>query len=173
MVILHYFPNDTNVSEHKTVGYWTARDPQGKVGLWFFKHISIAKILMKSYYDLFSKPADPKKDQKLKEGWKKSFEYLNKIKELCDKKKILFVIAAIPSKEQFSFGKKEFYQNKLKVFCDKKNILFLDPYDHFEERGPSNIYLDWDPHFTKEGHRLYGDFIYSKIKPYLKKGDKK
>lgn len=169
MVILNFFPNDTGVVEHKVVGYWMAKDPQTKAGLWFFRHVLMAKELMKGYYSLFSKPQDPRKNKKVQIGWQTSFHYLTKIKEVCDREKLPFIIVAIPPKEQFEFGNKEFYQEKLKKFCKEKNIIFLDPYEYLEDRNPSTLYLNWDPHFTKEGNSVYGNFIYTQTRSYLTK----
>jgi len=82
---------------------------------------------------------------------------------------MLFFLSVIPPKEQFGFDNQEFYQDKLKSFCEQNGILFLNPYDQFKQKGFSELYLDWDPHFTKEGHRVYGEFVYNKVKPHLKK----
>jgi len=169
ILILNYFPNDINVAEHKVVGYWEAKEPQSKLGKWVFRNIFVARLMMEGWFSIFSRPFNPEKNKEIKEGWKKSFYFLNKIKEVCDKHGATFFLSAIPPKEQFSFGKKEFYQIKLQNFCNEKDIFFLDPYDNFEKNDLSTLYLDWDPHFTKKGHKVYGKYLYDEIKPYLKK----
>jgi len=63
----------------------------------------------------------------------------------------------------------EFYwledQNVVTHACPGvKNPIIYD----LKKRDASKIYLDWDPHFTKEGHRIYAEFLYGRIKPYLK-----
>ncbi|NQT22917.1 MAG: SGNH/GDSL hydrolase family protein [Candidatus Omnitrophica bacterium] len=164
MVLLNYFPNDFDIVEHKVVGYWTARDPSSKIGKWFFKHFILAKVIMKAYYRYFPSPADPEKNTDIQKGWKDSLGYLKGINEICKNKGIVFVIAALPPKEQFNFKEKRYYQDKLKIFCKAENIVFLDPYDYLEGFSLDEIYLDWDPHFTKKGQREYGRFLYTKLK---------
>ncbi len=168
LLILSYFPNDINITEHKVVGYWRAKEPQSKFGEWLFKNIFLARVIMEGYFSVSSKPFNPEKNKEIEQGWKESFYFLSRIKELCDKNEITFFLSAISPKEQFNFGNKEFYQTKLQNFCNEKGILFLDPYDDFEKHNPNVLYLDWDPHFTKKGHRVYGEYLYDKIKPYLK-----
>jgi len=164
IVMLNYFPNDFNIVEHKVVGYWVSREPRSGIGKWFYSHSMISKLIMKEFYRHFSKPDVPDNNTAIQEGWKESLAYIKKINDICLKKGIVFVVSALPPKEQFSFGKKTYYQNKLKKFCKEFHIVFLDPYEHLKEIDLKLIYLDWDPHFTRAGQMEYGRFLYKKIK---------
>lgn len=164
IIILNYFPNDLNVDEHKVVGYWKPKEPQTYIGRWIFKNSILARTLMKEYYNIFSKTDDPWKNPEIQNGWKESLYYLSKIKDMCDKARIVFVVVAIPPKEQFNFGIKAFYQKRLGDFCAENSIIFLDLYDYFEKNDPAKLYLDWDPHFTKEGNHACAVFTFDEIK---------
>ena len=168
ILILSYFANDINVSEHKVIGNWEPKEPQNEFGKWIFDNILVAGLIIEGYYSIFAKSLDPEKSKEVESGWQESFHYLSKIKKECDKNKVVFFLSAIPSKEHFAFNNTSFYQDKLKIFCDQEGIIFIDPYDYFKSRDIAKLYLDWDPHFTKEGHRIYGEYVYNQIKPVLK-----
>jgi len=169
IIILNHFPNDINVVEHKVIGYWRPREPQNALGKWIFDHIIMARLIMEGYYSVCDIKFNPSENKEIQEGWRESFNYLEKIRDICEEKNIKFIVSVIPSKEQFKYGLKENYQNKIQKFCQDRNITFIDPYDSFEKYGYNKLYLNWDPHFTKEGHEVYGKFIYSQIKDIIEK----
>ena len=170
IVVLHFFANDTGIVEHKLIGNWKPKEPQSKVGIWLFDHFLLAEILMDAYFSICAVPANPEKNNYLQEQWQTCFGFLEKMNSECQKRNIRFMIAAIPSKEQFLFGVKINYQDKLREFCGEHDIIFLDPYEYLEENGGGTLYLDWDPHFRKEGHKIYGRFMYEYLSAYVAGG---
>ncbi|MBI4257206.1 hypothetical protein HY626_04085 [Candidatus Uhrbacteria bacterium] len=164
LVLLNVFANDTGFSEHVTVGHWKPTKPQSVLGQWLVSHLLTVKVLTRCYYSLFGRLADPRSNVALQANWQEVFEHLDVIHQQCAERKITFYIAAIPPKEQFEHSRKEFYQMKLANFCSPRGFGFIDPYEDLQVAGAAKLYLDWDPHFTKEGNAVYANALYRALR---------
>jgi lysophospholipase L1-like esterase len=164
LVILNYYANDVGLEENKVIGSWRAKGPRNAVGRWIFENLAIAKEPMKLYYSVFSRPADPDRDDDVRRGWAESFRYLTGIHRLCKRKGAQLILSAIPTKDQYISGVKRYYQDKLQAYCLKEGIAFLDPYEFLKERGALELYLSWDPHFNRKGYDAYAGFLYYELK---------
>lgn len=101
----------------------------------------------------------------LENSWKESFRWLDKIRAECSKRGIPLALAAVPTDGQV-WGKtsSRLYQERLGEYAERHGLPFFDPLDALAEHGAHKVYLEWDPHFSPEGNRLYARLLWDFVR---------
>lgn len=93
--------------------------------------------------------------------------YLEKIKDLCDKKGIKLVLLGIPMKEHIDYpddiGKYDLRRpyELIARWAARHNIPYIDPVEAFRTSSINKkLYWDMDRHMNKDGYYLLGQEIY-------------
>ena len=94
-------------------------------------------------------------------------------KQSCDQHDIELIVAIIPSKVEFDGRLSDTikYQpgkvaDLIGDFTNKNEITILNLYDtvQLETNNPSEIFMDWEFHFNKEGHEFVANQLYKCFK---------
>jgi len=100
-----------------------------------------------------------------------TYSYLLEIKEICDRRGIPVVLAAIPSINLFWVSRESpDYIKHLKNFCVSNGILFIDLSKGFRDAGETNRFYKypWDYHLSPAGHELAAEQLYEGLGTILK-----
>jgi len=101
------------------------------------------------------------------------FDHLRQSKGLCQRQGIQMILALVPAKPQIlpEFRRDhpvfDAFQRRVKAWAAEEDILCFDALEHLHQVGTGQVYLDWDGHFSPQGHRHYADFLYGKTRATL------
>jgi hypothetical protein len=103
-----------------------------------------------------------------REGYKRMFKYLEKIKAFCLAHDIKLVISVIPPKDQMTKILVDgLFQERVSEWCENEKVIFINPLEYFREMGEKNIYFHWDPHFSGSGHKHYASYLFNHLQKEL------
>ncbi|GEM_PF-3444175 len=107
--------------------------------------------------------------------WQRTFSYILKMKELCEKERCKLVLAVYPYAHQISPIEWEegrhnsglltgvIYsdraEKKLQAFAEEQNISFISMFEGFRESSVTPLYFSYDGHFNPSGHALAGKVL--------------
>ncbi len=178
MVILAWFPNDIEelgreyswrdlLKEHHKFEPWKSYARNSAI--YNALRLRISSVLLRERFGPYV-PKDPvnifdtNENVAEKALWDKCFEYILKIKGLCDKHKIKFIIVALidPLRPD---NKNLKPQDRLRKFAESNNILFIDTRGGFLSKdNAENYLLPKDPHFSPRGNMIIAQKIYGFLK---------
>jgi lysophospholipase L1-like esterase len=106
-----------------------------------------------------------------------SLEYLDRIRQFCDRNNIRLIIVTIPYREQVYAHTQAgtsfdiaYPQHFVAEFATIHSVPYLDLLPLMRERVPEkkDLYFVEDPHLTNEGHRVVAEFLvrfFQEVKP--------
>lgn len=117
--------------------------------------------------------------KKYYEYWQRSFRYILKIRDLCEKNKIKFVLSTYPYGHQistqewklgrhlFGFGDDIIYSDKpftiLSNFAANNQLIFFNVLEYFKKQSQERLYFPYDGHMNPRGHGVYAEAIYNNL----------
>jgi hypothetical protein len=132
-------------------------------------------------YDGFLFMRGREKKDLIDENWKRTEEYLDKIKDLCDKNGIPLMIVVYPhgiyvgehqwakGRETWGFEDGKIYRDYyafevLEDYAYRRSMPFLNSLDSFLGAEPKKYFYDWDGHMTPDGYEVVAHSILSSHK---------
>ena len=109
---------------------------------------------------------DNEETEKEKILWNLCFNYILKIKNICDEKGYKFLLVALGDPIQFYDSQGFKPQKQLILFSKKRGLMALDTTEKFALKKNSSYYylLPKDPHFSAKGNHLVAEIIYNFLK---------
>ncbi len=108
---------------------------------------------------------------RIKLGWKRSFDAVAQISEITRKKNLPFILLLTPTR--FAFHKNKIIRDFGNGLVDRvinwahtKDISYIDLRTAINAAGGARLYIDF-AHYTAEGHNIIGQEIARKIQNYL------
>ncbi|MFH1202727.1 MAG: SGNH/GDSL hydrolase family protein [Candidatus Omnitrophota bacterium] len=131
-----------------------------------FIKLRFGPYVPKEEINIFDEEETPVEDKL----WNRCFDYLVKIKNICDGK-IKFILVGLADPEQFKIKNGLRPQHKLRVFAQSEGIDFINLAEVFasREKVVEDYYLmPKDPHFNKNGNKLVAKELCIYLKKYLR-----
>ena len=101
--------------------------------------------------------------------WTTSLSYLDRIVAAARAGRATLLIAAVPPAQQFPApDTRRHYQDVLRRFCERRGVRFVDLFDPINRFGPKSAYLEDDPHWTPEGHRVVAEALFEATRELLR-----
>lgn len=132
--------------------------------------------------DVNLRPALVRYPDVLERDWTSATAELGRIQETCQAHSVKIVVAAIPARQAIDadamlsslsyvdYDPSDFAWEKpyrmLAEYCKRRGLHFVNAYPAFRE-SEAGLYLQYDMHFSPEGHRLFADLLAPAIKKVL------
>lgn len=170
---------------HRVIGnpfilpYWIKKLLRTYSHLYYF--ITYRWDLLKSkFYSPFKETYNKEQPDFIREDWKKTYTYLQNIKQWTKSGNVQLVIVYLPQADQVDdelwtgyLNNKENYErilpNKiLAEFCEKEGILLFDAYPFFSDRQYENpLFGKIDKHYTIHGNAVVGQELFLFLDEHL------
>lgn len=137
-------------------------------------------LLRGKFYAPFKETYNKEQPDFIREDWKKTYTYLQTIKQWTKSGNVQLVIVYLPQADQVEdelwkgyLNNKENYErtlpNKiLAEFCEKEGILLFDAYPFFSDRQhETSLFGKLDRHYTIKGNELVGQELFLFLDEHL------
>lgn len=97
------------------------------------------------------------------ENWQAMFSEMDAIEDFCQQHGCQLLVSVIPAREQHRSSSPSQFHDRVSRWCHDHSVAYLDVLPEFAKYDADSLYFTWDPHFSENGHRVYGEFIAAQL----------